>query len=56
MGTILGKKNIGIDTIITKPTSYQERVASVLTYSETRKEAVMLANYITKKIQIVTKT
>ncbi len=47
-------KNIGINTIITKPTSHEERVASVLTSSETREEAVKLANYVTNKIKIVT--
>jgi len=49
------EKNIDIGTVLTKPTSHGERVASVLVSSETRSDAVKLADYIVEKIKIDTK-
>ncbi len=47
-------QKIGIGTVITKPTSHGERVGSVLTSAVTREEAVEMANYVVKKVKIIT--
>lgn len=47
-------QNIGVGTIISPPTSHRERVTSVLAVSDTRSEAIKIAERAVDQVRIIT--